>query len=510
MDVASRDPPAVPVARTGWTTWYFRIHRWLTQPEYRRLRWVLGIGLLVRLILAPLTSWSVDTPGSVVAGVSALYYGNPYVGTTWFNPPLGPFLAAPFIAVPSLLYGPQGLIQVVSAIAPMTVATGVNAVSVPIPAALLAWKLPLIGADVLGAVALYALGGTLAPYSRLPPATLAAAWFLNPLVIWASAVHGEVDSLAAACVLVFLWSSVQGRWAPAGLFLGLAIFAKGYPLVLLPLAITAVLAWPGAGGRRWQTRFVDLGWWAVGIGTSLLAFFEFIPQTLAVLTEKGGHPTYGGITVLSVFNAASPKGASGWYFQFATNLSEAGNLLLLFRVLASLGIAAGVALLAYHLRYDAPSDSGRLRVFSLAALLAVTGLLLADPDPEPENVIAVLPLLLLTLTYGRPNWGWWAYWLLSLSGIALYWAFLTPAAMFYPLANLLGTPAVDWVNGVAIGYVRVASLSGSIWLAAGLVGGASLIAIWARAGYRLMSSSTWKKIRGVWRIREAVVGRPPL
>jgi hypothetical protein len=82
--------------------------------------------------------------------------------------------------------------------------------------------------------------------------------------------------------------------------------------------------------------------------------------------------------------------------------------------------------------------------------------------------------------------------------------------MFYPLANLLGTPAVDWVNGVAIGYVRVASLSGSIWLAAGLVGGASLIAIWARAGYRLMSSSTWKKIRGVWRIREAVVGRPPL
>ncbi|MCI4368990.1 MAG: hypothetical protein L3K09_05450, partial [Thermoplasmata archaeon] len=61
----------------------------------------------------------------------------------------------------------------------------------PTPGILFLLKLPFILADVGVALLLYAVGrrsgegrGTL----------LAMAWFLNPVVIWASAVHGEVDA----------------------------------------------------------------------------------------------------------------------------------------------------------------------------------------------------------------------------------------------------------------------------------------------------------------------------
>ena len=455
-----------------------------TEPRYRVLRWVLAAGLVVRLVLAPLSSWSVDTNGSVLAGISTVYYGNPYLSTTWFNPPLGPFLDVPFMAIPNLIYGPQALFSNVPAIVPVAVRTGVDATPFPIPAALLAWKMPLIVSDAVVALLLFREGPKLLAGVR--GELLAAAWFLNPLVIWASSVHGEVDSLAALFVLLFLLTLARGEWAPAGLFLSLAIFSKGFPVVLVPLAVAVVIASPRLAERPLRARLVDLGWWAGGFAVPTLAFLPFIPHTFGDVAAKAVTPAYGGISLLGIFNAASPRGRSGPYFAFTTHLAYAGDILGAFRGAAVVGVLLGLLLLIYLLRKEPVSDRERFRWIALAALAALAGILLADPAPEPENLVGMLPVALLTLPVLSRQRAWAAYAALSAAGITLYWAFLTPFAMMYPLAAALGTPSVDWVNDVAIGYTEIPLLRGTLWLGSGLIGGTVILLWWGSSLVRLI------------------------
>jgi hypothetical protein len=476
-----------------------RLVRWARAPEYRKLRWILLAGLLVRLVLAPLTSWAVDTPGFILSGLSALYYGNPYDSTTWFNPPLGPFLAAPFLSIPAAILGPQTLFPVISAITPMVEVTGADASVVPVPAALLAWKLPLILSDLGVALLLWRLMGRYGPTRPVSRELVVAAWFLNPLVIWASSVHGEVDTLAALFTLGALAMLAGRQWWLAGLLLGLGILSKGYPVALVPLAATAAL-FGAPGGWQLRARLRDLGLLAAGLAVSLLAFFPFLVDVLGSLELKAESTIFGGISVLAIFNSASPRGTSGAYFEFTTQPSNAVAILSVFRGLEIVAIGAGVLLLAYHLRRGpSTDDAGRLRWLALAVLWALAGLLLAESVPEPEYLIALFAPLLLVMPGAR--WAAPMLALLSACGIALYWAFLTPFAMFYPLAVDLGPPAIRWVNAMAIGFATTPLVRGAIWLTIGLIGGTTLILLWALAARAMLPQWIRRWVRERFRSR---------
>ncbi|HEY6237874.1 MAG TPA: hypothetical protein VIZ68_01645, partial [Thermoplasmata archaeon] len=202
----------------------------LRSPECRPLRWILLAGMAIRLALAPLTSWGIDTAGFVFGDLQLLYTGNPYTSDLFFNPPFAPVVQTPVVYLAVLLRGSQNLVSFVPGILPAAVATGMASPLVPVPAALLAIKLPIFLADALAAVLIWKLvrprlGTTAAGW-------MAAAWFLNPLVIWASAVHGEPDSFAGLFMLLALWMLLSSRPFPAGVFLSCAIFSKLLPLVL--------------------------------------------------------------------------------------------------------------------------------------------------------------------------------------------------------------------------------------------------------------------------------------
>jgi hypothetical protein len=242
----------------------------------------------------------------------------------------------------------------------------------------------------------------------------------------------------------------------------------------------------------------------------VLPFVRFLPQTLGILNAKATNPNYGGISVLAVFNAASPRG-SGWYFSFSTNLTTAAELLTVFRWLAFVAIGAGVLLVGYRLLRSTPPDGSRpFRLLLLGAQWAVAGVILSDPVPQPENLIALIPLGLLTLPQRSPRRHLAVLAALSGAGTLLYWAILTPLGMLYPLANLLGRNSVLWVNSVVLAYVHTPLLQGSLWLVAGLLGGASILFTWTSSGRQLMPWEALQARLGGWRGHEPMAVSPPV
>ncbi|MCI4330074.1 MAG: hypothetical protein L3J80_04315, partial [Thermoplasmata archaeon] len=153
-----------------------------TEPRYRRLRWVLLLGLVIRLVLAPLTSWGIDTPYFTLSAARMLQTGSPYGGDTFFNGPFGPVAELPGFALASVFGSPSSFVQYVPALLPVAIHSQIVIPYLPTPGALLVLKLPMIASDALVTVLVYH-AVRLHAGSRLATAA-AAAWFLNPLVVW--------------------------------------------------------------------------------------------------------------------------------------------------------------------------------------------------------------------------------------------------------------------------------------------------------------------------------------
>ncbi|MCI4322039.1 MAG: hypothetical protein L3K05_07030, partial [Thermoplasmata archaeon] len=443
-----------------------------TEERYRRLRLVLLAGLAVRLVLAPITSWGVDTPYFTLSAVRMLQTGSPYGGYTFFNPPLGPVLELPGFALLSLFGSPEGFVRWFPALGPVAVHTQSVIPYLPTPAALLALKLPLIASDL--AVALLLFHAIQRSWGDRVATAAAAAWFLNPLVIWSTAVHGEVDTLAALFVLAALLALERRSAVLTGVFLGLGTFAKLYPVLLVPLA-AAVLALDAARGSPMRTRWVPLARLSAGLALSVVPFLPLLSGFAVVIAHQSGNVNFGGLTVLIVFNPNITSIARLW------PPGTASALVAVLEATAVVGVALSVGALAVRF---ARSPPGRIELPDLALLSlgAVAGSLLAILTTQPENIVAVLvPLALAAPVIGR--YGARAYWTVSLAAWAQYLTLLTPLAFFYPLFVAIGPGAVGWANRWVVAYAlnQGPVPAGAFWILLGVVGGGALIGTWILA-----------------------------
>lgn len=457
------------------------LRRLALAPEYRRLRLVLLIGLLVRLLLAPLTSWGNDTPTFVLSDLGLLYTGSPYSSNLFFNPPLGPILEVPFFALLTQFVPATSLVPLVPAITPVAVTSGLASNLVPTAPALLALKIPLILADVASTLVVYRL--VLHRHSRVAADTVAAAWFLNPLLIWVSAVHGEVDGLAALFLVLFVASLERGWPAASGVWLALAVFTKAFPLALLPIGLVFWLA-PAGDGEGLKSRTILPLKFVGGLAVVALALLPLLPTYLTALFQSTSSTFYGGMSVLVVYNLAVgrlPGVWGGWEAH-----SYAPVALLLLRVLAVVGIAASAYALALRRRAAGSRRDLPLETLALFALWAIVAVILSAPSPQSENMVEPLVLLLLAApAFGRMARP--AYLLLSSAAFGLYMSLLGPFAYFYPAAVDFGTPSVRWVNGVVLGYQSGGLGFGPpvLWLVTGLAGGLTVLGIWIKCAHRL-------------------------
>lgn len=449
---------------------------WLLDRSSRTFVRILVIALAIQFALAPLTSWSGDTSAFVGSAVALLYRGSPYATNQFFDPPLGPFLEAPFFALISIWATPQSLLVSVPGIAPASSVAGVST-QIPTTAALLALKTPLLlSVDFSGFCVLY-LAELIAGRKAAP--WVAGAWLLNPLVIWSSAVHGEVDVLAAAAVLAFAVAVIQRWYLLAGWSLGLGIMAKAYPIALLPMAFVLLNAHnrppDERGGSATLARF------ALGLGLGVAPFILFLPNLEQVYAGVSAFSGYGGFNALLLFNSGvflyGPQISSGVFSQTTAALLHA--------IFVGLFVAAlvGSLALAYLETYLPPksADRGPSKAFVYALVWPTAGVLLYQTSPQSENLVLLVALgVLLTCFAGRLVRV--LLWTLTAAGVMLYFSLATPFAYFYPLGRLAGPGSIVWINTQVIRYRTTPLIHyQDLWVVAGLLGAACVLSFWTLA-----------------------------
>jgi hypothetical protein len=235
----------------------------------------------------------------------------------------------------------------------------------------IAWKLPLVAADVLTAGAIYRLGLKLAPDRAM---LLAALWLVNPVILWVSAGHGQVESLAILCVFGALQLTLDRRLLLAGFITGLGTGVEYYPIAVLGV----VLVWWRGGQLRGRYPLFTFG---VGLAAALIVcFLPLIVDPVGRSSLLGGLASSGGLTSGSVNSLLT-----GWAW---LGFESAGIWPVLFLI-------SGVACFAVALRLAKRGPAVGL-VFLAVVLMAA---LILDANTLPQfAAVAAAALWLLALS----------------------------------------------------------------------------------------------------------------
>ena len=248
---------------------------------------VLGVGLLVRAVLVPLTYGGDFGMWSLTAAATLR-------GQDTYSQPLLPIdQAGPYAYFPLYLYILLPLKWLAEhLVLPYVVLGGAPAVHTNLSYVILG-KLPVVVGDVGVAVA---LAGMLrrAGLSDRACALGAALFFLNPLVLYNGPFYGRFDSLCLTALLV-AWRQLEPepvRGRRLALWYALGVTLKTFPIFLLPYVVLR------AGLRR-------------GLGVALAALALPVAVSLPYLL----HNAHRFIYIVFVYD--STKGPRQFSWQFA-------------------------------------------------------------------------------------------------------------------------------------------------------------------------------------------------
>lgn len=271
---------------------------------------------------------------------------------------------------------------------------------------------------------------------------LVYAWC--PLLVWEIAGAGHVDAAVFFFIAMALLFRFRGQDAWVGLFLGLAVMTKFYPLVLFP-----------ALWRRgdWKMPAVLVSVVAVGyamylsVGKLVVGFlFEYQKEEgmdtgarYFLLAWANAHGMHVGPGAYKVFCVAVFAGLTWWCWKYATRESLPGIPQWL-----KPGSASGV---------DGRDRAVRLRV--------------------PAFVRGTLMLAMALMLLFSPHYPWYLAWLIPLMALDVNWVTVTyVCAFFYGYTTM-------WADGTAAHSLL---LNGWIYLA--VLCAALLQVAWSRLGLR--------------------------
>jgi hypothetical protein len=234
------------------------------------------------------------------------------------------------------------------------------------------WKIILVGADILCAACIYRLGQRFAPPRAV---SLALLWLVNPVVLWVSAGHGQVESLALFCMFAALTLALDGKLFSSGVLTGLGTGFEYFPIAV----VGAVLVW-WRGGYVGGRRMVDFG---IGLLSALLVCY--LPLLLDATARESlvvGLASSGGLTagssesLLSLWAWTGYQLSAVWPIMFGV-----GGLvcLALSLVFARRGAVVGLVFIPIVLITALLFDANTLPQFAPIAAAALWLLALAVP-----------------------------------------------------------------------------------------------------------------------------------
>jgi hypothetical protein len=268
---------------------------WARTGEGARFFALLGAALLLRLVIAPLTMFTMDLRAYATWGELLLHHPlNPYsvggANPDWDYIPVYPPLAMyTFGVLEGAYFGAAHLL-------------GLHLIHDPVTSAplRLVLKLPAILADLGMTVFIYALARRVTTPAR---ALLASATYaFTPGILIVTLLWGQTDGVVVLLVAFGLYFAWRGRGMQAGILLALAVGFKPQPVIFLPLALVYLYRWVG-----WRETLRA----AAGLaGASLLLWLPYLlPPHFEVLALAHNI----GRIVRAEYPSASHGALSGWY-----------------------------------------------------------------------------------------------------------------------------------------------------------------------------------------------------
>ncbi len=263
---------------------------------------------------------------------------------------------------------------------------------------LITWVSPTITAMktamvLFEAVTLYALIQLLKQLGLRPEQSLLYAWC--PLVIWEIAGAGHLDSVAIAFITLALLFRLRRRPILTGLFIGLAVMTKFYPIFLLPALLiprephTTSSKWAFLNPRNWD--------WKLPITTLaviVLGYAAYSSVGLLVFGFLGGYAHEEGMTT----------GTRYFLLELAQHIPGLQNLpTAAFYIFCAL-IFAALKIWTYKHNFEAASQPGREAAFLTTAFAFAAALMFLFSPHYAWYIIWLIPFFTLqpnlpTLTY---------------------------------------------------------------------------------------------------------------
>jgi len=308
----------------------------------------------------------------------------------------------------------------------------------------LLFKGALFAFDLLTAVVIYRFVNQLTGNPK--QARLAfMAWFLNPFVIYESAVHGAFDVIVGFAVLATLVLIMIGREYWAGVAWAIGILTKLSPVTLgleLVLAI-AVMENSIPQSTRFSVR--RLGRFGLGAGVAIgcLAAPLLLQGSLAamlhnVFTRAQTPITIGGMSLSGVRYLKPFSGLLEWAFE------NSGTVIQATTTAQILAIAVWAFWTVTMVRKD---PAFGLFTGSVGTLATFT---LLSPVANPQYILWWLPALtVFVFASGR---GYWPFALISIAPVVFSIAILGPTAVLAPLASYTHLIPVSAVNDQVAGW----------------------------------------------------------
>lgn len=392
---------------------------------------VLVAGTAVRLLLAPFTSVNLDVKTWSTAVRQAIK-GIPLYSQPGFSyPPVwGYVLHAEGFFARLAGFSPLAVASSPRAWALLSVRDWQYTPEISTPLATLCMKLPLICSDVVVAWLLWQL--VLSLGLGMAKAKIAVAlWFLCPLVVFETSVHGAFDTLVALTIAAALLARVRRHYFLAGAAVALGVLTKLTPGFIAPLLLATCL-WPMPGEestsrRRAVMLLMSGAGAALALGLAPLVFNGTLHDAYTnVFARASVASSVGGVSWLGFSDLPAFSSVASWALQPA-------NAVVKVSALFDFVPAVAAAFLWRRTRRD---EATLLALVSLVmAMVLVDG-----PLANPQYFLWLLPPVIVLAVESRAVRV--MYWVLGVGGLIYELAIVSPLGLLSPAYLAFGIPSV--------------------------------------------------------------------
>ncbi|MCL2786367.1 MAG: glycosyltransferase 87 family protein [Methanomassiliicoccaceae archaeon] len=336
----------------------------------RPVAMILIAGLVIRLVLMPLLTYGYDVSHWALT-IQHIQAGEGLYGLSgyWYTPVWGYILG--IMSVVMNVFGVTDYGHLFDELLHVESFVGFYTATLTTPVFNFFVKIPMLISDVLVGYLVYRIIKERTGDER--KATYGfALWFLCPLVIYTSSVHGMFDSIYVMFMVLSAYALYKGHDLLAGASLAVAVLLKVFPLFIIFVLIAYIVLKHKGDLGTMRRRILT-----AAIGAGVMALIIYIPQILDGTVMDS----------LAFFTSRVDGGPVSADDGVWSSLVSFGMRLVIWLQLALFAVAA---LLAYRMYKKGAGDKDK----AFFTCLMVTASVIFIWPAQPSFLMLTLPFLI--------------------------------------------------------------------------------------------------------------------